>query len=272
MYYRHFGLDGPPFRFLSSPAGLYLSESHREALAAMEWALLHEHCGFMVLIGETGTGKTTLLNAIVARRLADLRLAYVTNPKLNFEELMQVVLPQLGATVSGSGRLAMIQALEAVVRNQPASNRTAIVIDEAQDLTDEALEDFRLLTNSTFSNDREIQFILIGQPELVERLAAPHLRQLRERIGAKATLLPLSAQESIEYINFRLRAVHGRSGIFEGKAIRCIVEAAAGNPRRLNVLCHNALLLAYSKGATTVSAAAAREVIADYEGLFRPPI
>ena len=78
MYYRHFGLDGPPFRFLSSPAGLYLGESHREALAAMEWALLHEHCGFMVLIGETGTGKTTLLNAILARRLANLHLAYVT--------------------------------------------------------------------------------------------------------------------------------------------------------------------------------------------------
>jgi general secretion pathway protein A len=102
MYYRHFGLDGPPFRFLSSPAGLFLSESHREALAAMEWALLHEHCGFMVLIGETGTGKTSLLNAIVAQQLANLHLAYVTNPKLNFEELMQVVLPQLGAKVIAS--------------------------------------------------------------------------------------------------------------------------------------------------------------------------
>jgi general secretion pathway protein A len=272
MYYRHFGLDGPPFRFLSSPAGLFLSESHREALAAMEWALLHEHCGFMVLIGETGTGKTSLLNAIVAQQLANLHLAYVTNPKLNFEELMQVVLPQLGAKVIASGRLAMIQSLEGVVTSQPKTNRTAIVIDEAQDLSDEALEDFRLLTNSTFSNDREIQFILIGQPELAERLAAPHLRQIRERIGAKATLQPLNAQESIEYINFRLRAVNGRPGIFEGKAIRCIVEAAGGNPRRLNVLCHNALLLAYSRGATRVNFAAAREVVADYEGLFRPPI
>ena len=272
MYYRHFGLDGPPFRFLSSPAGLYLSESHREALAAMEWALLHEHCGFMVLIGETGTGKTTLLNAIVGRRLANLHLAYVTNPKLTFEELMQVVLPQLGASSVAHGRLALIRALEAVVNSHSEGDRTAIVIDEAQDLSDESLEDIRLLTNATSSNNREIQFILMGQPELAERLSAPHLRQLRERIGAKAMLQPLNAQESIEYINFRLRAVNGAPGIFEGRALRCIVEASAGNPRRLNVLSHNALLLAYSKGTKTVSVAAAREVVADYEGLFRPPI
>lgn len=272
MYYLHFGLDGPPFRFLSSPVGLYLSESHREALAAMEWALLHEHCGFMVLIGETGTGKTTLLNAIVARRLANLHIAYVTNPKLTFEELMQVVLPQLGGSIKGSGRLPLIQALEAAVKGRSDGDRTAIVIDEAQDLSDEALEDFRLLTNATSSNSREIQFVLIGQPELAERLSAPHMRQIRERIGAKAMLQPLSAQESIEYINFRLRAVNGAPGIFEGKALRCIVEASAGNPRRLNVLGHNALLLAYSKGAKAVTIEAAREVAADYESLFRPPI
>jgi type II secretory pathway predicted ATPase ExeA len=272
MYYRHFGLDGPPFRFLSSPAGLYLGESHREALAAMEWALLPEHCGFMVLIGETGTGKTTLLNAILARRLANLHLAYVTNPKLTFEELMQIVLPQLGGSIVGSGRLALIQALEATIKGDLEGDRTAIVIDEAQDLSDEALEDFRLLTNATSSNSREIQFVLMGQPELAERLSAPHLRQIRERVGAKAMLQPLSMQESIEYINFRLRAVNGAPGIFEGKALRCIVEAGGGNPRRLNVLAHNALLLAYSRGDKTVSIAVAREVVTDYESLFRPPI
>lgn len=272
MYYRHFGLDGPPFRFSSSPCGLYLGESHREALAAMEWALLHEHCGFMVLIGETGTGKTTLLNAILARRLANLHLAYVTNPKLTFEELMQVVLLQLGGSNIGSGRLALIQALEAAVNGKLEGARTAIVIDEAQGLSDEALEDFRLLTNATSSNHREIQFILMGQPELAERLAAPHLRQLRERVGAKAMLEPLSMQESIEYINFRLRAVNGAPGIFEGRALRSIVEAAGGNPRRLNVLAHNALLLAYSKGHKTVSIPVTREVVGDYQSLFRPPI
>lgn len=272
MYYRHFGLDGPPFRFLSSPAGLYLGESHREALAAMEWALLHEHCGFMVLIGETGTGKTTLLNAILARRLANLHLAYVTNPRLTFEELMQVVLPQLDGSIVGSGRLALIKSLEATVKGHLEGDRTAIVIDEAQDLSDEALEDFRLLANATSSNRREIQFILMGQPELAERLSRPHLRQIRERVGAKAMLQPLSIQESIEYINFRLRAVNGAPGIFDGKALRCIVEAGGGNPRRLNVLAHNALLLAYSRGDKTVSSAVAREVFADYESLFRPPI
>jgi type II secretory pathway predicted ATPase ExeA len=226
----------------------------------------------MVLIGETGTGKTTLLNAILARRLTNLHLAYVTNPKLTFEELMQVVLLQLGGSIVGSGRLALIQALETAINGHGENDRTAIVIDEAQDLSDEALEDFRLLTNATSSNSREIQFILMGQPELAQRLSAPHLRQIRERVGAKAMLQPLSMQESIEYINFRLRAVNGAPGIFEGKALRSIVEASGGNPRRLNVLAHNALLLAYSKGDKTVGTAVTREVVADYESLFRPPI
>ena len=115
MYYRHFGLDGPPFRFSPSAAVLYLGSSHRECLAALEWALIHDQCGFMLLVGETGTGKTTLLNAVLARRLPNLHLACVTNPRLSFEEIMRVVLPQLGVTTNERGKLDLIQELERVV-------------------------------------------------------------------------------------------------------------------------------------------------------------
>jgi type II secretory pathway predicted ATPase ExeA len=272
MYYQHFGFNEPPFRFSFTTAGMYLGESHRECLAAMEWALLHEHCGFMILVGETGTGKTTLLKAIIERRLADLRLAYVTNPKLCFEEIMQVLLAQLGATVNGHGRLALVNALDSIIRAQPKPCRTAIVIDEAQDLSDETLEDLRLLTSRIDAKDQELQLILIGQPEVLNRLSAPHLRQFRERVSTKATLMPLSSDESISYINYRIGAANGNPDIFEAKALRCIVTASVGIPRRINTLCHNALLLAFSKNQKRVTGECAREVVADYASIFRAPI
>ncbi len=270
MYYRHFGLDGPPFRFSPSAAVLYLGSSHRECLAALEWALIHDQCGFMLLVGETGTGKTTLLNAVLARRLPNLRLACVTNPRLSFEEIMRVVLPQLGVTTNERGKLDLIQELERVVVNQPEGHRTAIAIDEAQDLGDETLEDLRLLANRIGSQDRELQIVLMGHPELLDRLAAHNLRQLRERISTKVSLLPLSPIESVAYVNCRLEAEHGTPQIFDAKALRALVKAAAGIPRRLNVLCHNALVLAYSQDAGKVTRSIAREVVKDYESIVSP--
>ena len=268
MYYRHFGLDGPPFRFTPSPT-LYLGPAHRECLAALEWALLHDQCGFMVLLGETGTGKTTLLNSVLARSLPNLKLACVPNPRLSFVEIMRVVLPQLGVVVKETGKLELIQALERAVANRPLGSRTAIVIDEAQNLSDATLEDLRLLSNSCGGQDRELQFVLMGHPELLDRLAARHLRQLRERISTKVTLSALTANESIAYIRYRLQAQNGSARIFEADAIKYLIEAAAGIPRRLNVLCHNALLLAYSKNQGAVTLDVAREVVADYKDIFR---
>ncbi len=268
MYYRHFALDGPPFRFTSSPTSVYLGAAHRECLAALEWGLLYDQCGFMLLLGETGTGKTTLVNTVLARRLPKLQLACVPNPKLSFQEIMRVVLPQLGVVTDQRGKLELIQALEGVVANRPEGNRTAIIIDEAQDLTDETLEDLRLLANTVGARDRELQIVLMGHPELLDRLSAHHLRQLRERISTKVSLPALSPAESAAYIDYRLQAQNGSSRIFEPSALKYLINAAAGIPRRLNVLCHNALLLAYSKKKNTVTLEVAREVVADYENIF----
>jgi type II secretory pathway predicted ATPase ExeA len=267
MYYRHFGLDGPPFRFTPSPT-LYLGPAHRECLAALEWALLHDQCGFMLLLGETGTGKTTLLNSVLTRSLPNLKLACVRNPKLSFVEIMRVVLPQVGVVSRERGKLESIQALECALANRPLGSRTAIVIDEAQNLSDETLEDLRLLSNSCGGQDRELQFVLMGHPELLDRLSARHLRQIRERISTKVTLAALTAKESIAYIRYRLQAQNGSARIFEADAIKYLIEAAAGIPRRLNVLCHNSLLLAYSKNQGTVTLDVAREVVGDYKDIF----
>lgn len=269
MYYRHFGLDGPPFRFTPSPT-LYLGPAHRECLAALEWALLHDQCGFMVLLGETGTGKTTVLNSVLARRLPNLQIACVPNPTLSFVEIMRVVLPQLGVAIKEFGKLELIQALERAVANRPLGSRTAIIIDEAQNLSDETFEDLRLLSNSCGGQDRELQFVLMGHPELLDRLSVRHLRQLRERISTKVTLPALSANESIAYVNYRMHAQNGSARTFEADALKYLVEAAAGVPRRLNVLCHNALLLAYSKNQGAVTLDVAREVVGDYKDIFLP--
>jgi type II secretory pathway predicted ATPase ExeA len=268
MYYRHFALDGPPFRFTSSPTTVFLGAAHRECLAALEWGLLYDQCGFMLLLGETGTGKTTLVNSVLARRLPKLQLACVPNPKLSFLEIMRVILPQLGVVTNERGKLELIQALERVVANRPEGSRTAIMIDEAQDLSDETLEDLRLLANTVGARDRELQIVLMGHPELLDRLSAHHLRQLRERISTKVSLPALSTAESAAYIDYRMQAQNGSARIFEPSALKYLIKAAAGIPRRLNVLCHNALLLAYSKKKNTVTLEDAREVVADYQGIF----
>lgn len=271
MYYRHFGLDGPPFRFTSSPTALYLGAAHRECLAALEWALLHDQCGFMVLLGETGTGKTTLLNRVLARRLPNLQLACVSNPRLSFEEIIRVVLPQLGVVTNERGKLELLQALERAVANRPRGSRAAIIIDEAQNLSDETLEDLRLLVNSAGAQDHELQIVLMGHPELLDRLSAHHLRQLRERISTKVSLAALTEIESVAYIDCRLRAQNASARIFDANAIKYLVATAAGIPRRLNVLCHNALLLAYSKNQNPVTLEVVREVVGDYRDIFLPP-
>ena len=231
---------------------------------------MHDQCGFMLLLGETGTGKTTLLNSVRERSLPNLKLACVRNPKLSFVEIMRVVLPQLGVVTKETGKLELIQALERALANRPLGSRTAIVIDEAQNLSDETLEDLRLLSNSCGGQDRELQFVLMGHPELLDRLSARHLRQLRERISTKVTLSVLTEKESIAYVTYRLRAQSGSARIFEADAIKYLIEAAAGVPRRLNVLCHNSLLLAYSKNQGAVTLDVAREVVGDYKDIFLP--
>ncbi len=269
MYYQHFGLNGPPFQFTSSPAMLYMSQTHREGMAALEWGLMHEASGFSLLAGESGTGKTTLIASLLSRQYPRLHIAYVTNPHLDFSEILKLILTQLEIEVAGRANGEMLDALGKFLGAMRPGERVVIIFDEAQGLSDEALEDLRLLSNYGRPGESQLQLIMAGHPELIRRLMAPNLRQFNERIGARTLLMPLDAKDTAEYIDYRLRAKNGTAAkIFHRKALKCIIAASAGIPRRVNVLCHNAMLLAYAAGANQVTLKMAREAVTDYQDLF----
>lgn len=269
MYYSHFGLSGPPFQLTSSPAALYMSKEHREAYAALEWGLLHESSGFTVLVGEVGTGKTTLVLAILAREYQNVRPIYLSNPKLSFDEMVKVVLKQLGIKAQRRSRLADLEAFNAFLLDLPAGERVAIIIDEAQDLSDETMEQLRLLSNSGKPEEKQLHFVFVGQPELLRRLSSPALRQLDQRIGARSVLNPLQSSEVRDYVEKRLGACGGSAKrVFRSGALRQIVRHSSGVPRRINVLCHNAMLLAYSANARLVDAQMVYAAVTEYDSLF----
>ena len=269
MYYQHFGLSGPPFQFTPSPAMVYMSQTHREGIAALEWGLMHESSGFSVLAGESGTGKTTLIASLLSRQYQRLHLAYVTNPRLDFPDILRLILTQLGIEAAGLTKGEMLDELGRFLGELRPAERVAIIFDEAQGLSDDTLEELRLLSNYGRSGENQLQLILAGQPELLRRLMTPNLRQFNERIGARTLLAALDANETEEYIDYRLRSKGGTAArIFNRKALQYIVAASGGIPRRINVLCHNAMLLAYAGGAKQVSLKMAKEAVAEYQDLF----
>jgi general secretion pathway protein A len=269
MYYSHFGLSGPPFQITSSPNVLYWGMEHLKAFAALEWGLVHEQSGFTVLVGEVGTGKTTVALAILARKYQNVRTTYVTNSKLNFDEILKGIMGQLGIKVQGRTRLAQLGAFDQFLRELPAGERVAVVLDEAQGLSDETLEQIRLLSNSGRAEEKQLHFLLIGQTELARRLNRPALRQLDQRVGARAVLNPLRRAEAHAYVEERLRATGGSAAqIFTPGALRYILRHSRRIPRRINVLCHNAMLMAFGSGAKRVDARMARGAVSEYGNLF----
>lgn len=268
MYYRHFGLSGAPFQFTPSPKLLFMSKAHRETLAALEWALLHEPGGFTLLIGETGTGKTTLIVSLLARSYERVRTAYVSNPKLGFDGLLRDIARQLGIPPQAE-RLEMFGAFDRYLAGLGEGERAVVIVDEAQALSDEMLEDLRLFSNRERGEDQRLHFVFAGQPGLLTRLMAPGLRQVNERIGTRALLNPLEAAEARAYVEYRLAAYGGSAeAVFGRGTVDHMLARSGGNPRRINVLCHNALLRAYHAGEPMVSLESARAAVLEIENLF----
>ena len=267
-YYRHFGLRTNPFDMVGQPASLYMSKAHREGLAALEWGLLHEPGSFTLLVGEVGTGKTTLINALHGRNYDYARIAYVTNPKLSFEEMLRTILEELGYLPTASTKLELLKKFEWFFGQLRANERIGIIIDEAQALNDETLEELRLFSNYGTRGKGHLEIMLVGQPELLKRLMSPSLRQFHQRIGARAVLNPLQRDEALEYIDFKLRQSGGNTQkIFAQRALAEIIDHSQGIPRQLNLLCNNALIRAYGADLPWVTLKVAQAAIKEYENL-----
>jgi type II secretory pathway predicted ATPase ExeA/LysM repeat protein len=269
MYYEHFGLSGAPFEFNPSASVLFLSAGHREGLAALEWGL-QEPSGFTMLVGEIGAGKTTLIYSLLASRHQGVRSAWVANPRLSFEEMLRQILGQLGVSKSQtSDKLELLQAFEAQLASLAPDECVAVIIDEAQDLSDDALEDLRLLSNFQSLERRRLQIVLVGQIELARRLSAPQLRQLNQRIGARALLPVLQGKEIYDYVEYRLRSRGGDiERLFTRGAIKELMRSSGGIPRRINVLCHNALMLAFAEGEESAAVQHVRDAVHDYDRML----
>ncbi|MBP8131991.1 MAG: AAA family ATPase [Candidatus Hydrogenedentes bacterium] len=271
MYLDFYGFDREPFHITPDPEFLYLSPSHKEAFATVVYGV-EQRKGFVALTGEVGTGKTTILRAYIKRiERTPTRPIYLFNPDLTFDELLRLVLREMGAEDQSGSASAMLDRLQWLLINEyKAGHNVALIIDEAQNMPVETLEKLRMLSNLETAKDKLIQIVLVGQPELEQKLELHALRQLRERIAVRATIRMLTRAESYEYVRYRMtQAGCLRENVFAKDALRRIVAKARGNPRLLNILCDNALIAGFGAFQQTVSAKIVRQVIADVLGNAR---
>src|SRR5262245_43189110 len=266
VYDKHFGFSDLPFNITPNPRFVYENPFYREAFATLRYGI-EARKGFIVVTGEVGTGKTTLLRAVMHNLETTVHSAFIFNPKLTFTQLVRSILNDLGITEFSHDRLTLITKLNNYLIEQLKKDHVvAILIDEAQDLSDDLLEEIRLLSNLETDSGRLIQIVLMGQPELEQRLDQPHLRQLKQRIVLRCRLTPLPKNEVGSYINYRLKTA-GYQGkeIFEAKAVEKIGLNSQGIPRIINVICDNALLIAYASSKRKVSAEMVEEVTRDLQ-------
>lgn len=266
MYLSHFGLSEWPFSNTPDPRFVYLGPYHEEALAHLLYGV-RQSGGFVQLTGEVGTGKTTICRYLLDKLPGDVDVALILNPMLTPEQLLATLCDELGVAYppGASSRKVFVDALyQHLLATHSRGRRTVLIVDEAQNLSVEALEQLRLLTNLETTKHKLLQIILIGQPELIDMLRRRELRQLAQRITARYHLLPFGDRETFAYVRHRL-SVAGRAGwLFEPAARRAVHRASRGVPRLINVICDRALLGAYGERRPRVDAKtvrrAAREI------------
>jgi general secretion pathway protein A len=272
MYKRHFGFSEAPFSIAPDPRYLYLSERHTEALAHLTYGVEGRTGGFVLLTGEVGTGKTTVCRCLLEQLPEDCDVAIIFNPKLTIVELLSTVCDELGiAYPSGTVSVKVfVDALNAHLLSSNARGRkTVLIIDEAQNLNAEVLEQLRLLTNLETNERKLLQIILLGQPELQQRLAQPELRQLAQRIVARYHLEQLSRSEVGRYVAHRLAVADGHRTLFPPRVIDRLYRVTQGTPRLINVVCDRALLGAYVQGRESVDRATLDEAASEVFGKRR---
>ena len=265
MYERHFGFAEKPFNLTPDPRYLFLSPRHQEAFANLQFGVA-ERSGFILLTGEVGTGKTTLIRHFLSQVGPDVRTAVVLYPALSAGELFHAILQDLGVPFGGGTLKDAVDALQKALIDAKAQNlKVAVLIDEAQNLKPQVLEQLRLLSNLETEREKLVTLVLVGQPELRDLLDRPSLRQLSQRITARAHLEPLSLEETRAYVKHRLAVAGGRGSEIDEPAIRRVHALSGGVPRVINVICDRALVGALGRSTRVVDAplvnAAAREVL-----------
>jgi general secretion pathway protein A len=246
MYKNFFGFKERPFKLVPNPAYLFLSRSHEEALAHLTYAVIQGE-GFMEITGEVGTGKTTLCRAFLEHLDNDTKVAYIFNPNLDAVELLKAINDEFSIPSDADNTKDLIDTLNAFLIEQKTQGKnTILLIDEAQNLTNEVLEQLRLLSNLETAKHKLLHIILVGQPELKEKLDSHELRQLRQRISLSCRLTPLNFKDVRNYIQHRINVASGKPGIqFADAAYRSIYNYSKGIPRLINIVCDRALLTAY---------------------------
>ena len=265
MYERHFGFSEKPFNLTPDPRYLFLSSKHQEAYANLEFGV-KEGSGFLLLTGEVGTGKTTLIRHFLSQVGPDIRTAVILYPALSAGELFHAILQDLGVPFAGGTLKDAVDALaRALIEAKALNLKVVVLIDEAQNLKPHVLEQLRLLSNLETEREKLLTLVLVGQPELREMLKRPSLRQLSQRITSRSHLEPLSLEQSRNYVRHRLVVAGGSGAEIEDGAVRRVYALSRGVPRVVNLLCDRALLGAFGRGQQTVDEgvveAAAAEVL-----------
>jgi general secretion pathway protein A len=269
MYTSYFGLSEKPFAITPDPRYLYLSERHAEALAHLLYGI-NESGGFIQLTGEVGTGKTTVVRTLLSRLPQHADVAVIMNPRISPAEFLLTICEELGLTVADADRSSVKQLVDALNRHLLSAHaegkRVIVIVDEAQNLSAEVLEQVRLLTNLETPTQKLLQIILIGQPELRELLDRTDLRQLAQRITGRYHLSPLRREEAQAYIRHRLRVAGAAGEIFTAGALNEVFRLSAGVPRVINVCCDRALLGAYTQETRQITPALVRQAAGEVYG------
>jgi general secretion pathway protein A len=260
VYESFFRFARPPFRLVADPGMLFASRSAREALSGLEY-VVRTGKGIAVMTGEVGTGKTTLVNRFLDRAGPELRTAYIFNPSLSGLQLLRTLAEELGVTGAEGTKVELTRAIyAALLQNRSAGRRTVVFVDEAQNLTAEALEELRLVSNLETWREKLLHIVLVGQPELLTKLESYQLRQLRQRVELYLQIEPMSATETQQYIEHRLRIAQPQREVhFTAGSCQLIHRLSRGIPRDINKICDAALLVAYVEETGTMTTKHVRE-------------
>lgn len=267
MYREFFGLKEKPFNITSDPNFLFLSRVHKEALSHLLYGI-NERKGFLEITGEVGAGKTTLCRALLSRLNKKTKSAFIFNSTLPELQLLQAILEDYGIIVTGRSKVSLLKQLNNfLIEELTHGNNVVLIIDEAQNLKPSVLEEIRMLSNLETDKEKLFQIVLVGQPELKNKLASPGLRQLRQRISVRFHITPLDKNEVSDYINHRLM-VAGSTGqiIFEPDAIENIHNFSGGIPRLINMVCDKSMLTAYTMETMKITTPIVERSIQEMEG------